>query len=184
MLILHYDLVSAPSAVAVLRLQRIADAGGDVRFVGVDPLGLDATVPATLEQLEEYDRWRDDAARLGLTMRRPQQRPPTLRAHLVGDLAADLGLGGAWRWTALTAYWTRGADLGDPDVLEHLAAHCGVDPTAARDRLADPEQLRLARQRAVAMHRRGIGGAPVLEVDGTFVSAHLDEPALAELAQL
>lgn len=182
MLVLHYDLVSAASAVAVLRLQRIADRGGSVLFSGIDPLGLDGGVPATLDQLDEYASFREAAAELGLSMRRPNWRPPTLRAHLVGELAERQGLGAAWRHTALRAYWEHGHDLADHDVLLELVGRAGADVEVARQVLDDPQRVLAARQQAAATVRRGVGGVPMLEVSGTLLSAHLDEDALTELA--
>lgn len=182
MIVLHYDLVSPASAVAVLRLQRIADGGGAVMFAGIDPVGLEVGVPATLDQLDEHATWRGAAGDLGLDMRRPTWRPPTLRAHLVGELAERWGLGAAWREAALRAYWEGGRDIGKGDVIVELAGLVGGDAEEARRVLADPQRILAARQRAAATVRRGVGGVPMLEVNGVLVSAHLDDAALEELA--
>jgi 2-hydroxychromene-2-carboxylate isomerase len=183
-LVLHFDYASAASAVAVLRLQRVADRGGDVAFSGLDVLGVEAPLPVTLDQLAELEVWASRAAELGLELRRPRRRPPTLSAHLVGELAVARGLGAAWRGAVLEAYWSRDEAIGDPEVLVGLAAGVGLDPAEVRARLEDPRQ-RVDLRRAMTAHRgRGVGDVPVLEMDGTFVPADLDDEDLEVLAGL
>jgi 2-hydroxychromene-2-carboxylate isomerase len=183
-LVLHFDYVSAASAVAVLRLQRLVDLGASVTFSGVDVLGVDIPLPTTLDQLAELERHTARAAALGLRLRRPSQRPPTLPAHLVGELAVARDLGAAWRTAVLEAYWTRDAAIGDDQVLVELAGAVGLDREAVAARLAEPSQ-RIALRRAMAgLRGRGLGGVPVLEVGGDFVPADLPDADLAELARL
>jgi predicted DsbA family dithiol-disulfide isomerase len=184
MLVLHYDVTSLPATVAALRLQRIADEGGVVGFQGIDPIGVDAALPVTLDQLEEIARWSQRAEQLGLRVRRPSQRPPTLSAHLVGVIAAAVGLGAAWRDALFRAYWIDDAALGDHDVLLELSRDVGLDTGEVADRLGDPTARVALRQRMTADRNRGIGGVPVLELDGTFVSAELSDADLRQLAGL
>lgn len=184
MLVLHFDYPSPASAVALLRLHAVADEGGNVTFAGLDALGLAGAIPPTLDQLTELEQVRDRAAELGLELRRPSRRPPTLGAHLVGDLATSVGAGAAWRHACLRAYWTDDAHLGDDAVLLDLARTVGIDPDAAAARLRDPAQRLAQRQRDLATRQRGIGGVPVLELDGTFVPADLTDAQLRELAAL
>lgn len=184
MLALHFDYVSAASAVAVLRLQAVADRGGTVAFSGVDVLGVEASLPVTLDQLAELEAFAPRAEQLGLPMRRPRMRPPTLSAHLVGELATSHDLGAAWRQAVLEAYWSRGAAIDDHDLLVELATGIGLPAAAVRERLTDPAQ-RVALRQAMTAHRgRGVGGVPVLELDGTFVPADLPDADLEQLAGL
>jgi 2-hydroxychromene-2-carboxylate isomerase len=183
-LILHFDYPSPASAVALLRLQRVADAGGHVAFAGLDALGLASAVPPTLDQLVERERVAVQAAQLGLPLGRPSRRPPTLLAHLLGDLAEDEGRGTVWREACLRAYWTQDADLGDRDLLRSLAGGTGLDPAAVEEALRDPRRQLARRQQDLAVRRRGVGAVPVLELDGTFVPADLEDAALHELAAL
>lgn len=185
MLTLHFDYPSPASAVAMLRLQRLADAGYDIHFLGLDALGLDVPVPPTLDQLDELGRYHDRAVELGLPMRRPSRRPPTLSTHLVGELAERVGLGASWRWSCLLGYWASDVDLSDPNVLLELAADAGLDPAAAAAHRDDPIARRALRGRMVTRRRAGIGGVPVLEADGgVFISADLPDTELEELAAL
>ncbi len=184
MLVLHYDIPSLPATVAALRLQRIADGGGAVAFRGIDVIGVDAPLPVTLDQLDELDRWRERAEALGLKVGRPSQRPPTLAAHLVGVVAATHDLGGAWREAVFRAYWSDNAALGDDEVLVAIARDVGLDVDEVAAALRDPAARVALRQRMTADRGRGIGGVPVLELDGTFVSAELPESDLRQLAGL
>jgi 2-hydroxychromene-2-carboxylate isomerase len=181
-LVLHFDYPSAASAVAVLRLQRLADEGVAVGFTGVDSLGLEVAVPVPPQRRDEAERCRAAAAGLGLELGAPSRWPPTLRAHLLGELADDLGQGGAWRRDCLDAYWCRDADLDDEQVLRGLAQQVGLDPSAVEQRLTDRALRVAARRRALTRRRRGVGGVPVIEVHGTLVPPDLADDALRALA--
>jgi 2-hydroxychromene-2-carboxylate isomerase len=181
-LILHYDLTSPRAALAVLRLQRIADLGHPVVFRGIDVLGVDMALPVTLDQLAELDQVRADLVALGLAAHRPTLRPPTLDAHLVGLHAERAGLGAAWRSACLAGYWTDGADLADHGVLRALATRAGLDDGAVAGVLADQPGRNELRARMLQLRQLGIGGVPVLELDGTLFSADVDDATLIGLA--
>jgi 2-hydroxychromene-2-carboxylate isomerase len=183
-LTLHHDVTSPRSAVAVLRVQRLADAGHAVAFRGIDVLGVAVALPVTLDQLVELEQVSRTAAELGLVLRRPSLRPPTLDAHLVGDHAERHGLGAAWRLACLRAYFTDGADVSDHGVLLSLAEQVGLArPDVARllDDVAARNELRAA---MLARRALGIGGVPILEVDGTLLHADVDDATLEELARV
>jgi len=183
-LTLHHDITSPRSAVAVLRLQRIAERGLAVAFRGIDVLGVAVTLPVTLDQLAELEQVAEAAAGLGLVMRRPALRPPTLDAHLVGDIAERFGLGGAWRSACLAAYWTDGRDVSDHAVLETLARGIGLDRGTVLAALEDMTARNELRAAMLARRSLGIGGVPILEVDGTLLPADVDDTALEELARV
>ncbi len=182
MLILHHDFTSPAAAVAVLRLHRIADAGGLVAFQGIDVLGLEVAIGLTLDQLTELERVAPRLAELGLPVRHPSRRPPTLGAHLVAELAEADGLGRAWREAVLRAYWQDDVDLGDDAALTGLAGVAGLDTDAVGTALGDRTARVGARRRMLATRQRGIGGVPVLEFQGAFVPADLPDADLRQLA--
>lgn len=184
MLVLHHDFTSPASAVAVLRLQRLADEGLDVGFSGVEVLGLDVAIPPTLDVLAELERWEGPAAELGLRMQRPRRQPPTLRAHLVATVADRHDLSSAWRLAVYRAYWETGADLHDAAVLTSLAVEHGLPGDEVATLLEDHARLTSLRRRMAAKRSEGIGGVPVLELDGTLVPATLTDAELRELASL
>ncbi len=180
-LVVHFDYPSAAATVAVLRLQALSDEGAPVAFSGLDLVGIDAAIPPTIDQLEEYERYRGRAAALGLPLSRPTRRPATLSAHVVGDAADDAGLGTSWRSACLRAHWQDGLDLGDPDVLVGLATPAGLSAELVAGSIADPAARARTRRRILDARRRGVGGVPVLDVDGTLVSAERSDAELREL---
>jgi len=183
-LILHHDVTSPRAAVAVLRLQALADAGHDVAFLGLDVLGLAVSLPVTLDQLAELEAVGDQAAALGLELRRPTLRPPTLDVHLLAELAELAELGAAWRLRCLRAYWTEGVDVADRDALRTLAAEVGLPADATERVLADTARRNALRAEMLGRRGLGIGGVPVLEVDGTLLPADVDDATLLELVQV
>lgn len=184
MLTLYFDYVSLGSCVVVRRLHRLATTGSVVHIVGVDVLGVATSLPVTLDQRVEIDAWRERALAEGLEIALPSVRPPTVDAHLVGGVADEQGCGTAFRERAIRAYWSQGLDIAAYDVLLELATAAGVDVAVVRERLHDPVARTRLRQRMAADRGRGIGGVPVLELDGAMVPADLDERELAELARL
>lgn len=155
-----------------------------MRFAGLDVLGLDHAIPPTLDLLEEIARFGEQSRALGLPMRRPSRRPTTLAAHVIAELADRRGLGAAWRWACLRAYWCDDADLGDVSHLMRLVGAVGLDRDAAHDRLVDRDARLECRRQAIAQRRRGVGGVPMLEVDGTLLTADLPHDRLLDLATL
>ena len=182
MLILTHDVTSPASALAVARFDRLAAEGLPVTFRGVDVLGIDATLPVTLDVLAELDRVADRAAALGVTLHRPSRRPPTARVHLVAELAEDAGRGRAWRAATYRAYWQDDADLADPGLVVELAEQVGLDPDTVAAALADGAALAAVRRRTHTARGEGIGGVPVLAAHGTLVSPDLAADDLWELA--
>jgi len=183
-LVLHFDTTSPASAVAVLRLEALVAEGLDVGFLGFDVLGLTVAVPPTWALLAELEHHRVAAAALGLDLQAPRWQPPTLACHVAGDVAEAAGLGSAWRRATLEAFWGSGADIASPTVLGELAAGLGLDPALVRTRVTDPVVLRRARAAMTQRRHGGLGGVPVIEIDGTLVAADLDDEALRQLARL
>lgn len=183
-LILHHDVTSPRAALAVLRLQQVADEGLPVAFRGLDVLGVAVALPVTLDQLAELERTVVAAAELGLAMRTPRLRPPTLDAHLVGEYAERCGLGAAWRLACLRAYWTDGADVSDHATLAAIGRDAGLEQSDVSAVLADVAARNELRAAMLARRSLGIGGVPVLELDGTLISADVDDATLRELARV
>lgn len=184
MLVLYHDIPSAASLCAVLRLQVLADDGLPVTFRGFDVLGIEASIPATLADLEDWTTHRAQAADLGWDLPRPRVHPPTLTAHLVAELAEAAGLGAAFRLAVYRAHWLDDRDIADPGDLFDIAVGAGLDPTALQDLLNDPEGRHRLRRRMLVHRGDGIGGVPVLDASGTFVSPFMAEADLRHLATL
>ena len=184
MLTLYHDFPSAASLVAVLRLQRLRDAGVAVDIRGFDSLGLAVALPATMDDLADWERNRRAAADLGWDLPRPTRHPVTLSAHLVGEYARSVGLDAAWRLACYRAHWLDGDDLGDPAVLLRLAGGVGLDTAVVGAIVDDREGHTTLRQQMLVHRGEGVGGVPVLEFDGTFLSPDLSDDDLAALAAL
>lgn len=182
MLRLHHDPPSASSLLAVLLLQDLADEGADVTFHGVDVLGLGTSIPATLDDIAEWQRHREALAERGWDVARPRLHPATLASHVVEALATQRGLGAAWRLSCLRAHWQDGRDLGDHDVLVDIGASIGLARDDVGDLVADRRTAIVARQAAIARRGEGVGGVPVLEAHGTLVSPFLPLDDLRQLA--
>lgn len=185
MRVMYFDYPSLPAAVAVIRahlaLGRHAglasSAAQPLMFGGFDTLGLEMTVPLTLDQQEEIGRWSTTAAQVGLEVTTPRSRPPTTPAHVIGDLADELGLGRDWRQAVIVAYWSDRVDIGHKSELVRLANHVGLPEQEVASALTDRHRAQQVRRRMVAARQRGIGGVPVIEIDGTLLSGDLSDDA-------
>lgn len=200
MLTLFHDYTSPGSAVAVQRLQRLADEGLPVGFEGFDAVGVDVAIPATSETLAAVDDLLEAAGMVGLDLRRPYLVPPTGRAHALGLLAERGGLGASWRDVCYRAYWTDGADLADRAVLAALADAAGLSADAAGAALSDAAAVAEVRRRTTRHRREGVGGIPTILAQfgsggpplaggglgyaGTLVPGLLAEDDLRALAEL
>lgn len=183
-LTLFHDFTSPGSAVAVLRVQRLADDGLDVAFEGFEGIGVDATLPVTLDVMAGIADLAEEAAAEGLVLRRPRGLPPTAAAHTVAALAESAGLGASWRSTCYRAFWEDGAPIGDHGILADLADAAGLDRDDVARALADPGRIASTR-RAMGLHRRnGVGGVPTVLASRTLVPGLLPEYELRALAAL
>ena len=184
MLTLYHDVPSAGSLVAMLRLQALADEGLAVAFRGFDVLGLEASLPATLDDLQDWQQHHEAAAELGWDLPRPRRHPATLKAHLLGELAAERGLDAAWRLSVYRAHWLDDADVSADSVLSVLAVRIGLSLDDVEALLHDPRQRHRLRQRMLVHRGDGVGGVPVLDANGTFLSPFVPEDDLRQLAEL
>lgn len=182
MLTLTHDVTSPASAVAVARFDRLAADGLPVRFRGIDVLGVDASLPVTLDVLAELERVAPRAREIGVILQRPSRRPSTARVHLVADLAGDETTRRAWRAATYTAYWRDDADLADAEVVVELAEQIGMDADTVAAAVRDEAAVAAVRRRTNQARSEGIGGVPVLVAHGTLISPDLDEDQLWELA--
>ncbi len=184
MLTLFHDFTSPASAIAVRRVQRLADEGLGVVFEGFEAVGVAVALPVTLDVLAEIDRLALVAAAEGVTLTRPRSLPPTGLAHVVGDVAAAAGLAASWRSACYRAYWAQGADLADSRVLVGLAGDAGLDAAAVSAAVADRLALAAVRRRTTAHRRNGVGGVPTILASRTLVPGLLGADELRALAEL
>ena len=78
-------------------------------------------------ETELNDAMKERARGVGLTMRRPQWSPNTMRVHEATVYAKEKGLDDKFHHLAAGAYWETGADLNDMGVLQGIAEQSGLD---------------------------------------------------------
>lgn len=183
-LTLLHDYVSPASAVAVWRLQRLADAGMAIAFEGFVALEFGAARRVTRDVAVATERCAEQAAAMGLRLRLPARLPPTMQAHQVAALAEAGNLGASWREVCYRAVWERALDIDDRDVLARLAREAGLDPATVAAALEDPGAPRALRQRMGRRRSQGAGGVPLLDAGGTLVPADLPDADVRALAAL
>ena len=123
------------------------------------------------------------AAGAGFTFdpEKPEHLPNTLKAHQMIRLAHFDGAQERLALAIYEAFWDKGADLGDDDVLVALADEAGLDPENARSDLANPASIADVRAEAGAFRQAGVTGVPTFIVnERTGFSGALPPARLAE----
>jgi predicted DsbA family dithiol-disulfide isomerase len=184
LLTLFHDYTSPGSALAVERVQRLGDEGLDVAFEGFEAIGLDATLPVTVDVAAAVADLAPVAAVEGVELRRPPNLPPTVLAHVVGTVAEQAGRGASWRSTCYRAFWSDGAAIGERGVLLDLADRAGLDTGGVAAALDDRLLLAKVRRRMADHRRNGVGGVPTILASRTLVPGLLPMDELRALAQL
>ena len=171
----YYDVVCPYAYLASTRIEELAARygarvswrpillGGLFREVQAPQLPAASMSPprARLNVLD-MQRWAD---RWGVPLSMPAEHP----RRTVGAMRLLTGVGEGATRVALTralfaAYWAEGADVGDPAVLERIAAAHGVDGSLASSEAAR-EGLRATTAEAAAM---GAFGVPAIAVGERF----------------
>jgi 2-hydroxychromene-2-carboxylate isomerase len=188
---LYYDLGSPYAYLAVERVASVLPtaprlqpvlAGAIFGHRGHGSWGLTDARAANQAEIEAR------AVRYGLP---PIQWPPGWPPNTLQAMRATVwaqrahGAGDAFARTAFRAAFAERADLGDPTVLETIAARAGLPAGKLAAGIADPatkDALRAATDAAIAL---GVAGVPTLAPgDGRllFGDDRLEEAALSDLA--
>jgi predicted DsbA family dithiol-disulfide isomerase len=121
--------------------------------------------------LERYgsslsDRLNSMFAEAGLPFKAALDKVPnSRRAQALAELARDRGLHGELHPRLFEAYWARGLDLGDDEVLLGEGRAVGLAEDEIRAALQDPEYVgRIAEQTTAALEL-GAAGVPAWLVD-------------------
>jgi predicted DsbA family dithiol-disulfide isomerase len=95
--------------------------------------------------------------------------PNSRRAQALGELARDRGVHGELHPRLFDAYWARGLDLGDEQILLDEGRAVGLDGDEIAAAIRDPQYLeRIAEQTTAAMEI-GASGVPAWLVDERFM---------------
>jgi predicted DsbA family dithiol-disulfide isomerase len=115
---------------------------------------------------------------IAFALDKPRHIPNTMRAHRLVRLAAAERVPGDLVDTLYRAYFERGLDIGDLEVLAGVAAGIGLDAAAAARYLAGDE----GRAEVEAEDRRarhlGIHAVPCFILGGDYVISGAQEPEL------
>jgi predicted DsbA family dithiol-disulfide isomerase len=128
----------------------------------------------------------DMAAGEGLTYHFDQARSgSTFDAHRIVALAREHGLQDEMKERLLSAYFTEGELVSDPDTLIRLASEVGVPAEAVRETLASERFAEEVRDDELTARRLGISAVPTFVVDRALGAsgAHPAEQLLALLQQ-
>jgi len=121
------------------------------------------------ERARELDaRVAEAAAGVGLGFRTELmlRTPNTLDAHRLIWLAGQEGMQDAAMEAVFAAYFTRGADIGDAEVLADCAAEAGMDGAAVAEFLAGDVAAAEMLAADQAAREAGVNGVPSFFLDG------------------
>jgi predicted DsbA family dithiol-disulfide isomerase len=178
------------------RLARALEQRPDIEFdVQWRPYRLDTTVPREGVERRAYlkakfgdgpktqamaDAIRAEGAKEGIAFafERIERTPNTLDSHRLIRWAVGAGLQDMIVERLFQAYFTEGRDIGDPAVLEFLAADVGMDSLLVADYLTGDTDLASVEREAQLAGEMGITGVPAFIIANKFVVAGAREPEL------
>jgi predicted DsbA family dithiol-disulfide isomerase len=91
--------------------------------------------------------------------------PNPRRSLMLAELARDRGCHDALHARLFDAYWSRGLDIGDEDVLVAEGAAVGLDEAEMRAAMHDDAYLDRIVQHTQAVTELGAGGVPAWVID-------------------
>jgi predicted DsbA family dithiol-disulfide isomerase len=98
-------------------------------------------------------------------MKLPPVQPRSRRAHEAAHWARSQGRFDDYHQAVFRAFFERGEDIGDLDVLRSLAAGLGLDGDALRDALEEGELTAGVLADEQDAHDLGLGGVPAFVAD-------------------
>jgi predicted DsbA family dithiol-disulfide isomerase len=130
--------------------------------------------------------WRDAvyplAERLGVRMRLPPLQPRSRRAHEAAKWAATQGHFEDYNAAVFRAFFERGEDIGEMDVLVKFAGDLGLDESNLRAALESREFERVVLEDEREAAELGVSGVPAFVADRRFAVSGVQP--LAGLQQL
>ncbi len=105
-----------------------------------------------------------------------ERRPNTLDSHRLIRWAAGLGIQDTVVERLFAAYFLEGRDIGDPAVLEYLAADVGMDSLLVAELLADDTDRAAVEREANLAGEMGITGVPSFIFASRFALSGAREP--------
>jgi predicted DsbA family dithiol-disulfide isomerase len=108
-------------------------------------------------------------AAAGLPFTSSEHIPSSRKALRVAELARDRGLHEPLHRRLMDAYWGRGEDIGDEDVLRAEAARAGLDADEVEDVLASERYLDRVAASTHEATSIGVSGVPAFLLDGRLL---------------
>ncbi len=105
------------------------------------------------------------AERLGVPMVLPPVQPRSRLAHEATHWARSQGKGDEFHTRVFEAFYGRGEDIGDIEVLIGIAKGLGLETEALRDSLGRHEFLESVLADQTEAHDLGLGGVPAFVAD-------------------
>jgi predicted DsbA family dithiol-disulfide isomerase len=109
-----------------------------------------------------------EAAGLPFT-RKLDKVPNSRRALALGELARDRGVLDALHPRLFDAYWARGRDLGDPEVLREEGTAAGLEAAEIEGALENPGYLQRVAEQTDAALEFGASGVPAWLIDDRYL---------------
>ena len=114
------------------------------------------------------DRLRETARQSGIEMIAPPIVANTIKAHQATEFAKEGGRLPQFHRAVFAAYWERGENIGDEEVLCRLAGECGLDGDALRAALADGRYAGRVEEQMAWARTAGLGGVPTFVFNERF----------------
>ena len=114
------------------------------------------------------DRLRETARQAGIEMIAPPVVANTFKAHEATEFAKEGGGLPQFHRAVFAAYWERGENIGDEEVLCRLADECGLDGGALRAALADGRYAGRVEEQMGWARAAGLGGVPTFVFNEKF----------------
>lgn len=108
------------------------------------------------------------AATLGVTMRLPPVQPRTRRTHEAAHWARSIGRFGEYHSALLTAFFERGEDIGEIEVLVSLAGALGLPGDALRRALVSREFEQQVIDDEELARMSDVGSVPAFIANGRY----------------
>ena len=120
-------------------------------------------------ETELSDAMKERARGVGLTMRRPQWSPNTMRVHEATVYAKEKGLDDKFHHLAAGAYWETGADLNDMGVLQGIAEQSGLDWGQLSPLIESQRYKDQVLEQYEAAKALGVTGTPAYMIQGELL---------------
>jgi|SRR5215469_12276589 len=176
------------------RLERALALRDDTEFnIQWRPYRLDAAIPKEGVDRRTYLRNKfgegPDVAQRGEAIRELGERegisfdfgriaktPNTTDSHRLIRWAGTTGVQDAVVEALFSGYFEQGRDIGDPSILEWIAAQCGMDSDLVGSLLAQDADIDLVEREDDLAHRMGINGVPTVIFANKYLVSGAQEP--------